>query len=133
MELDPEKAREMMGELKEEFEDKSTTIEKKEKLGEETIDGHLCDKYHIIMTLHNGTNNDVTAWLAQDLKGFPIKITSRFKTPRGVTGTNKTMFTNIKKTLPQNSLFEIPDKYVKCKNFVELLSGGKFGKRLKKR
>ena len=85
------------------------------------------------MTLHNGTHNDITAWMAKDLKGFPIKIISRFKTPRGVTGTNKTMFTNIQKTLPKNSLFEIPDKYVKCKNFVELLSGGKFGKRLKKR
>ena len=59
MELDPEKAREMLGELKEKFEDKSVTIEKQEQLGKETIDGHPCNKFHVIMTLPDGTHNDV--------------------------------------------------------------------------
>jgi hypothetical protein len=133
MKLDPEKSREMLGQLKERLDEKSGKIEKKEIIGTEELDGYLCDKAHVIMTLANGTRCDITAWLAKDLKGFPIKIILQYETPRGVTGTNTTVFKNIEKTEPEDALFEIPEDYIKCDNIIELATGGKFGSKIKKR
>lgn len=133
MELDPARSREILGELQEKLDDRSTKVEKKEKLGKEKIGAYLCEKVHVLMTLANGTKSDNIAWLAEDLKGFPLKIISRNTTPGGMTVLNTTTFSNIKKEVPDNSLFEIPKGYIKCKNIIELATGGKFGKRLKKR
>ena len=133
MELEPGKGREMLGELKERFDFKLAKIKEKEKLGTEDINGYLCDKVHVIMVSNNGTENDIMAWLALDLKNFPIQIISNFKTNDGKNGTNTTIFSNIKEMIPDESLFEIPEGYVECDNKVELLSGGKFGSKLKKK
>jgi hypothetical protein len=107
-------------------------VEKKESLGKEQMGGYLCEKVHILMTLPNGTKSDINAWLAEDLKGFPVKIVSHSTTPRGITAVNTTTFSNIEKKLPEKSLFVIPEDYIKCKNFIGLTTRGKLGKRLKK-
>ena len=133
MELDPDRGRELFGQLKERMDEKSSTIEKKEVLGTETLDGYLCDKAHVIMILENGTRCDVTAWLAKKLKNFPLKTVLQFETVRGITGTNITLFKNIEEMDLETDLFEIPGSYTKCKNLLELTSGGKFGSRLKKK
>ncbi|MGR3219422.1 MAG: DUF4412 domain-containing protein [Candidatus Anammoxibacter sp.] len=133
MKLDPERGREMRGELKERFSNRSVTTKTKESLGDENINGYLCNKVHVVAVSDNGTKNDMMVWLAYDLKNFPIKIISHFENQKGVKGINTTIFSNIKVTEPDKSLFEIPDDYIKCDNIIGLLSGGKFGSRLRKR
>jgi hypothetical protein len=115
--INPDDVREMLGQLRKKRGGKSK-IEKKEDLGAETVDGIDCKKVHIIMTLANGTENDITAWLAQNLKGFPIKIVADFKTLRGISGTNVTAFSNIEKTDPEAELFSIPKDYVQYDNLI---------------
>ena len=132
MELDPEKGRKMIAELQERFDDKKAKVEKRESLGKEQMGGYLCEKVHILMALPNGTKSDINAWLAEDLKGFPVKIVSHSTTPRGITAVNTTTFSNIEKKIPEKSLFVIPEDYIKCKNFIGLTTRGKPGKRLKK-
>ena len=129
MKLDPERSRELLGELRESLHDRKAEIMKKEMPGSEEMDGRMCDRAHVIMKLYNGTRVDATAWLAQGLKGFPVKISADFTTPRGIKGTNTTLFTNIRKTVPDEKLFDIPDNYRRCKNIVEMLGGGAFGSR----
>ncbi len=132
MKLDPERSRELMGELWEELNENKAEIDKREILGEESLQGYLCKKARILMTLHNGTKVDSLAWLAEDLKGFPLKIVADYTTPQGLTGSNTTVFSNIEKIEPDEGLFEIPEGYRRCENFVQLLSGGKIGSRLNK-
>ncbi len=99
----------------------------------ETIDGQECKKIAALMKFPNNTKSNITAWLAQGMKGFPVKILADFKTPQGIAGTNTTTFTNIEKTDPDESLFAIPKDYVKYNNLVEVASEGKLGSRLEKK
>jgi len=133
LELDPEKSRKLLGELQDKLEEKSSTVEKKELLGKEVLDGHMCEKVHVVMTLHNGTKTDTTAWLSEQLDGFPLKTITDFRTPRGITGTNTIQFTNLEKTVPDAGLFEIPKGYTEYDTFLELATEGKLGSRIKKR
>lgn len=127
--IDPDDVRDLLGNLKKNRDGKPK-IEKKEDLGTETVDGIECKKVHIIMTLANGTKNDTTAWLAQNLKGFPIKIVAAFKMPRGISGTTVTAFSNIVKTDPEDELFSFPKDYVQYDNLVEVATAGKLGSHL---
>ncbi|MBW1838864.1 MAG: DUF4412 domain-containing protein [Deltaproteobacteria bacterium] len=133
MKLDPEKGRKMLADLQERLDDKKAKVEKKESLGKEQMGGYLCEKVHILMTLPNGTKSDINAWLAEDLKGFPVKIVSRSTTRRGITVDNTTTFNNIEKKVPAKSLFVIPEDYIKCKNIIGLTTRGTRGKGINKR
>lgn len=132
MKLDPEKGRELLGQLKETFGNNSGKIDKKEHVGTEEINGYICDKVHIIMILDDGTRTDITAWLVQTLKGFPIKVIARFETPVGIRGINTTVFINLEKRIPEADLFEIPRDYNRHKTFLELVTGGKLGSKIRK-
>jgi hypothetical protein len=127
--VDPDEVRQMLGQLRKKRDGKPT-IEKKEILGTEIVDGIECKKMHSIMTLPNGTRNDITAWLAESLKGFPLKIIARIKTPQGITGINTTLFSNIIKQEPEEELFSVPKDYVKYDNLVEVATEGKLGTHL---
>ncbi len=133
IELEGEKSEELFGKLKQKLKDRDANIEKKEKLGTETIEGYLCDKVHMIMTQKDGTRNDITAWLAQDLQNFPLKAIVDFTTSRNITGRNITEFKNIEKILPDMALFEIPGGFHKYDTLLQLATGSKVGSRVKKR
>jgi hypothetical protein len=122
--IDPDDVLEMLGQFQKKRDGKAK-IEKKEDLGSETVDGIDCKKVHIIMTMANGTQNDITAWLAKELKGFPIKIAVDFKPLRGKPGTSVTTFSNIATTDPDAALFSIPEGYVQYDNFVQVATHGK--------
>jgi hypothetical protein len=132
IEIDPDEVHELLGALHKKRDGKPK-IEKKEVLGMEAVDEYTCKKVYALMRLPNGTKNNITMWLAQDLKGFPVKIVADFLTPRGLTGTNTTLFTNIQKTEPNEALFVIPKDFIKYKNLVEVATKGKLGSHLKKR
>jgi hypothetical protein len=130
--IDPDEARELIGAFLKKRDGKPK-IEKKEDLGMEAIDGHECNKIAALLKFPNGTKSNITAWLVQSLKGFPIKIVADFNTPQGIAGTNTTAFTNIEKTEPDEALFAIPGDYVKYDNLVEVATEGKLGSRLEKK
>lgn len=132
LKLEPERGRALLGQLQEGMGDRKNTVEKKEVLGEETIDGYRCSKVHIVMRLHSGTRTDTLAWLARDLQGFPLRLETTCTTPRGLRGRAVTRFTDIDKAVPAQELFDLPEDYIRCKNIVEFLSGGAIGSRLGK-
>jgi hypothetical protein len=126
--IDPDDVLEMLGQWQKKRDGKAK-IEKQEDLGSETVDGIDCKKVHILMTMANGTRNDITAWLAKELKGFPIKIAVDFKPLRGKPGTSVTTFSNIVTTDPEAALFSVPEGYVLYDNLVQVAAQGKRGAR----
>lgn len=126
--IDPDDVLEMLGQWQKKRDGKAK-VEKQEDLGSETVDGIDCRKVHILMTMANGTRNDITAWLAKDLKGFPVKIAVDFKPLRGKPGTSVTTFSNIKTTDPEVALFSIPEGYALYDNLVQVATQGKQGAR----
>jgi len=46
----------------------------KTRLGNETIDGHGCEKDKVVVSADNGERHEATVWYAADLKNFPIKV-----------------------------------------------------------
>ena len=53
-------------------------------------------------------------------------------TAQGITGTSLTEFKNIQKTVPDKSLFELPEGFTKYDTLVQLATGTKAGSRIKK-
>ena len=132
IEIDPDEVLETLGSIMKK-KDGKPKIEKKEFLGQEIFDGHDCKKVFAALKFENGTRTNVTTWLAQGLKGLPVKIIADFTTKLGIAGSNATTFTNIRKTEPDEELFLIPKSFVKYKNLVEVATEGKLGSRIKKR
>lgn len=126
--IDHDDVREMLGQWQKKRDGKAK-IEKQEDLGSEAVDGIDCKKIHILMTMANGTKDDITAWLAKNLKGFPVKIAVDFKPLRGKPGTSITTFSNIETTEPEAALFSIPQGYTRYDNLVQVATQGKRGVR----
>ncbi len=132
IEIDPDEVLETLGSIMKK-KDGKPKIEKKEYLGQELFDGQDCKKVFAALKFENGTRTNVTTWLAQGLKGLPVKIIADFTTKLGIAGSNATTFTNIRKTEPDEELFVIPKSFIKYKNLVEVATEGKLGSRIKKR
>jgi len=132
IEVDPDEVLDMLGSIMKKRDGKPK-IEKKEFLGQELFDGHDCKKVFAAMKFKNGARTNVTTWLAQGLKGLPVKIIADFTAKSGISGSNTTTFTNIRKTEPDEELFAVPKSFIKYKNLVEVATEGKLGSRIKKR
>ena len=75
----------------------------KTELGKETINGHPCTKYKVLIKDDTGKEHESTIWSASDLKDFPIKIEM---TNEGVPST--ITFNDVKFEKPDESLFNPP-------------------------
>jgi|HubBroStandDraft_6_1064221.scaffolds.fasta_scaffold239869_2 hypothetical protein len=53
--------------------EKTYTVEKT-KVGHETVEGHPCDKFTVILTDEKKVKHTATVWYAADLKDFPVEI-----------------------------------------------------------
>jgi hypothetical protein len=79
---------------------------RKTSLGNETIEGHPCEKHHVTIANGDRVVLDAVTWNATDLKNFPIRIETKDK------GNSSTLhFSQIQFTRPEASLFEIPGRY----------------------
>jgi hypothetical protein len=88
----------------------------KTKVGSETIDGHPCDKYKVVITYKNEKPQEGFIWNARDLGGMTIKSEVESKDYK--------MTTELKKIVLKSSpasVFEIPQGYVESKNFMEIM------------
>lgn len=96
MPLDPERAPRVEGTLKGEV--------ARRRVGEETVEGHPCEKYEVTVE-ERGTTVTVYQWVAKDLDGFPIKTAA-------TDGSWSATYTNIKTSVSDHH-FEVPPDYVK--------------------
>jgi hypothetical protein len=83
------------------------------ELGKETVNGHACVKNKYTVS-DNGEQVTLLAWLASDLKNYPVKIEiSSNRTVAGKTFPTDTIlnFTDINPATPAASLFEPPAGY----------------------
>lgn len=99
-----------------EGDDGGTPKIEKSKIGTETIDGHLCNKYHVNITQGNGKRSSLTEWQATDLKNFPIQ----FEMADG-DSTNRIRFKDIVLSKPSASLFEVPTAFTGYDNMRSLM------------
>jgi len=80
----------------------------KAKLGTETLNGHPCVKYKVIVTSTTGQKSEFTLWAATDLNEFPVRLESTV--PQGKITIN---YKNTKLEKPDAKTFEAPAGYTK--------------------
>ncbi len=88
----------------------------KVKVGSETIDGHPCDKYKVVITMKDGRSQEGFIWNARDLGGMSIRSEVENKDFK--------MTTELKKVVLKSSpasVFEIPQGYTEAKSFMEVM------------
>jgi len=88
----------------------------KTKVGSETIDGHPCDKYKVVITYKSEKPQEGFIWNAKDLGGMTIKSEVENKDFKMTTELK-----NIVLKSSSASVFEIPQGYVESKNFMEIV------------
>ena len=86
------------------------------EVGRETIDGHPCVKYKVVVTPENGPSVNALVWQATDLKDYPIQT----QVDAGGS-TITTLFQNINQHKPAASLFEPPSDYKRYGSMQELM------------
>ena len=87
------------------------------EIGKETVDGHPCVKYKVVVTPENGTRMNMLVWQATDLNNSPIQ--TQVEAGNGMVTT--TRFQNIKQSKPAASLFEPPSDYKRYGSLQELM------------
>jgi len=95
--------------------DKPPKIEKTAE-GKETIDGHPCTKYKVVITDEKGEKLDAFTWNASDLNDFPIQIQTKEKED-----TSFIRFSQVKFTSLDPALFEPPADYAQYNNPQDLM------------
>jgi hypothetical protein len=87
------------------------------EVGKETIDGHPCVKYKVVVTPENGPSVNTLVWQATDLKDYPIQT----EVDAGGGTVITTLFQNINQHKPAASLFEPPSDYKHYSSPQELM------------
>ena len=98
-----------------EQQDEKPKVEKT-KVGSETIDGHPCDKFKVVITYKSEKPQEGFIWNAKDLGGMTIKSEVENKDYK--------MTTELKKIVLKSSpasVFEIPQGYTESKDFMEIM------------
>ncbi len=91
-------------------------VVEKTKVGSETIDGHPCDKFRVVITTKDGKSQEGFIWNAKDLGGMTIRSEVESKDFK--------MTTELKKVVLKSSpasVFEIPQGYTEAKSFMDLM------------
>lgn len=78
----------------------------KAALGKETLDGHDCVKYKVVVKDTNGPVLQAVTWNAADLKDFPLQIEMKEKI-----NTVRMHFTQLRFTKPDPQQFNVPAAY----------------------
>lgn len=90
----------------------------KEKLGKETVDGHLCEKMKVVLTGDDGKKQEALVWQATDLKDFPIQM----EMSEGES-TMVMLHRDVKLAKPEAQLFEAPADFAKHASMEAMMQG----------
>jgi hypothetical protein len=88
-------------------------------IGQETVNGYLCDKYEIVF--HNTYRGKMILWVARKLK-MPIRMIQVDGPPVGALNRE---LTNIKEGDVEDSLFRVPTDYRKVEKPAQGVCGSK--------
>jgi Ankyrin repeats (many copies) len=86
------------------------------ELGHENVDGHTCVKKKFVVTTGDGEKHEIFAWLASDLKDFPVKTQVRDEGNIEVT-----TYKEIRFITPDAKLFEPPSGFTVYTNFEDMM------------
>ena len=86
------------------------------ELGREDVEGHPCVKKKFVITAGDGERHEILAWLASDLKHFPLKTQV---TDDG--SIEVTTYKQIQFIKPDAKLFEPPAGFTEYTNFEEMM------------
>jgi hypothetical protein len=88
--------------------------------GTEVVDGHSCKVENVVVTTADGKTTQSKVWLAEDLKGAPVKIESQTEHGRVVAG-----YRDIVLGTPDAELFKPPSKCVPYDKMYQVAPPGK--------
>jgi ankyrin repeat protein len=94
---------------------KEPTMEVTE-LAKENVEGHPCVKKKFVVTTGDGEKHEIFAWLASDLKDFPVKTQVKDEDNIEVT-----TYKQIEFIAPDAKLFEPPSGFTKYAGFEEMM------------
>lgn len=94
---------------------KEPTLEVTE-LGKEDVEGHPCVKKKFVVTTGDGEKHEILAWLASDLKEFPVKTQVKDEDNIEITTYKQIQFVT-----PDANLFEPPAGFTKYADFEEMM------------
>jgi len=101
-------------------------VVEKTKTGSETIDGHSCVKYDIVMYKKDkpGEKYKGRAWEAEDLGGLTIRNEMEVPEKEGIAGGVMVMeLKDVKVGAATEDLFTVPADYRKVNSMMELMAG----------
>lgn len=79
---------------------------KRTEIGKETVEGHECTKYKVVVTDDSGKAHESTIWAAKDLNNFPVKMEMVNEgIPSVIT------YKNVKLAKPSEELFNPPAEF----------------------
>jgi hypothetical protein len=88
--------------------------------GTEVVDGHSCKVENVVVTTADGKTTQSKVWLAEDLKGAPVKIESQTEHGKVVAG-----YRDIVLGTPDAELFKPPSKCVPYDKMYTVAPPGK--------
>lgn len=97
--------------------EKKPKIEKT-AMGKETIDGHPCVKYKVILTDDKGGKHESTVWCATDLKDFPVQVLTKEKDDTVIVHLRQ-----IQLAKPEATQFEVPTGYQEYSDVQAMMQG----------
>jgi hypothetical protein len=90
----------------------------KTKVGEETVDGHLCTRYRIALGGTEGTH-EILTWEATDMDAFPVQVRIVHDEIAYVL-----RFTDVRRKAPAARLFTVPADYRRYDRITDLMAAG---------
>ncbi|MDH4163160.1 MAG: DUF799 family lipoprotein [Nitrospirota bacterium] len=94
----------------------------KVKVGTETVNGYLCDKYKVKITYKDGKSEEGFIWNALKLNGLTVRSEVENKDFKITTDLKSVIL-----KAPPASAFEIPSAYTEAKDFMEIMMSGQQG------
>ena len=98
--------------------EKQYTVDSK-KVGDETVDGHPCEKNKLTATADSGQKFEALVWNAKDLKKFPIQMQMMQQDATVIMH-----FTNVQLTRPDATQFDAPQGFTKYPTVEKLTQEG---------
>jgi hypothetical protein len=87
----------------------------KTPVGQETIDGHPCQKNKVVFTDSKGQKKDALVWSATDLKDFPLRVETKEQDT-----TVQMNFKQVQLVKPDANLFESPKGFKEYDSIMAL-------------
>jgi hypothetical protein len=88
------------------------------KVGNETVEGHPCEKQKVLVTGDNGEKHEALVWKATDMKNFPIQM--QIQQGDGAILMN---YRDVSTARPEAKLFEAPAGFTKHPSVEKMMEG----------